>query len=161
MNKNYIFWAQPLDNAAPDIVYRYGKELAPDLAAERQKAVSDFSIVVKRGSIVCEANGVRIISSGQHFFAEVPCEQKDHANRVAPIVCSGPLGNLAEDFASIVVDNIQEFAKHIDRTIAPKNLDILQNGFCNLRKKNIQKRILWAAAIAGAALLAWWLLSKQ
>ncbi len=126
MNQILVFWAQALDNTSPDHIELNGKELLHDDTANRQRAVSLMSSIVKAGSEVFDRDNVRITVDSRRFVVAVPSNERDCAGRIAPIVCCGEYNSPVEDgFIDKVKDGLGGFAKNIGRTVSQKHFDLL------------------------------------
>lgn len=165
MTHAHIFWAQALDNLSPDHIDMCGVQLSPEDTARRQEAVSLVSSVVKKGTRIFDRQGVQLTADDHHFVAEVLSVQRDHAGRAAPIVCRGEYDRTVGDATGeAVATGLDDFARRIQRTIHPKQLELARQSFGVLKKKFWRKTIGRAMAMVAAVLvvvaLAHWLLSQ-
>ncbi len=165
MTEQLIFWAQALDNASPDHIDVSGSGLAPDDVVRRQEAVSLVSKVIKEGSRIFDVRGVQLTEDGRHFVVEVPSAERDRAGRVAPIVCYGAYdASVVDALLSSVVDDLEDFARRIDRNILSDHSVLVRESFVALKKKSSTTRIVRAAGAVAVALallaLVYWLASK-
>ncbi len=152
MTENLVYWAQALDNTSPDHIVLRGKEVSPEDATNRQEAVALVSHVIKSGTRVFDHGGVRLTVNEHRFVVEVLSQEHDQAGRTAPIVCCGEYDSPVDEvLGASVVAGIDDFAKHIGRTIRLDHFDMTRQAFGDLKKKASTKAF---ARMVGAALLA-------
>lgn len=161
-----IFWAQALDNSAPDHIEMRGVELSADDAVGRRGAVSLVSQTVKSGNRIFEAQGVRLTADDQHFVAQVPSVQRDRAGRTAPIICYGDYDQNVENvLGTSVADGLAKFAKRIGRSIQAEHLELVNESFASLKWKLSKNTLVLQAAIGTVTLalifLGFWLASRR
>ncbi|MEG3844407.1 hypothetical protein [Microcoleus sp. herbarium14] len=113
------FWAQSLDNQAPDIIFKNQEVLSDD--ESRQKLVSEIYEFPKSDSEVVSAHSaVTIRYSYSKFVIEAIPIEKDTVKRLAPIVIYGELPNkFPENWVESVHSDIQNFVS----TKLERNLD--------------------------------------
>jgi hypothetical protein len=127
------FWAQSLDNQAPDVIFKNGKELSDD--ESRQKLVSDIYEIPKSNiEILAADEGVTIRYSYSKFVIEAIPIEKDQVNRLAPIVIYGVLPNdFSEDWPEEVCNEIKSFVSHtLNRNLDHKALVVIQDGLSEI-----------------------------
>lgn len=163
-----VFWAQALDNAAPDHIEFDGEAIPAEDTKRRQDAVSLVSSVVKKGQRVFSKNGVLLTFHGERYVFEVPSAERDRAGRTAPIVLCGEYSSGVDDgLASMVVNEADEFAKRIGRTVGVEHFDGAREAFSALNsalKKTSSKRKLIAVGVAILVLVAlviYWTVSRS
>lgn len=150
MTRRLVYWAQALDNASDDHIRLREEDLAPEDSVRRQEAVSLVSNVIKSGSRIFGESGVVLTTHGHLFVVEVPCAERDRADRAAPIICCGEYNRVMDDaFGALVAEDISNFARRIGRTILPEHMGVVRGAFGDLKKK--ERRIL---AVGGIALVA-------
>ena len=90
------FWAQSLDNQAPDEIFKNEVKLSDD--ESRQKLVSEIYAIPKTNIKVLPANaGVTMRYSYPKFVIEAIPTQQDTIKRLAPIVIYGVLRDVSKD----------------------------------------------------------------
>lgn len=95
-NLSLFFWAQSLDNQAPDLIFKDGEELSDD--ESRQNLVSEIYAIPRSNSKVLSADStVTIRYSDPRFVIEAIPTEKDQANRLAPIVIYGSLPSVSKE----------------------------------------------------------------
>lgn len=166
MTEKYIFWAQALDNSAPDHIEVRGEELEAGESLRRQEAVSLVSRVVKSGECIFHMGGVLLTADTQHFVIEVPSVQRDKVGRTAPIVCYGVFEReVGDEFGASVAVGLDAFAKRIGRSLQPEHSELIRESFAILKKKSSTKRRIrnTAIGIVAFALVAigYWLASRN
>jgi hypothetical protein len=154
VTKDIVFWAQALDNTAPDHIEWSGEFLPPEAAVRRQGAVSLVSSVKKNGIEIFSEGGVQLTEALPRFVVEVPSDQQDSAGRMAPIVCYGEYdSSLDETFSTATVKQIDEFAHRIRRTITPERLASTKRALDALKKKYRRRKLLQITAVTAVVLV--------
>lgn len=134
---NLSFWAQSLDNQAPDLIFRKGEELSDD--ESRQELVLAIDEIPKSNIKTSPTNSdVTIRSSDKNFVIEVISTEKDQANRLAPIVIYGALPErFSEDWVKDVCNEIKSFVPNtLKRTLEQGDLEAIENMLNEIPKKN-------------------------
>jgi hypothetical protein len=129
------FWAQSLDNQAPDVIFKNGVELSDD--ESRQKLVSEIYEIPKSNIDVLPAGaGITIRYSYSKFVIEAIPTQKDEINRLAPIVIYGVLPNdFSEDWAEGVRNDIQNIVSNkLNRTLDDSVLKAIRDELSEILK---------------------------
>ncbi|NJN24021.1 MAG: hypothetical protein HC810_06005 [Acaryochloridaceae cyanobacterium RL_2_7] len=119
--KDLAFWAQSLDNQAPDVIFKDGQELSDDEL--RQKLVSEIYEIPKSNIEVAPTDSsVTIRYSYPKFVIEAVPTEKDQANRLAPIVIYGVLpDDFSEPWVKDVCNEIENFVSEtLKRTLDKK-----------------------------------------
>lgn len=166
MTEKYIFWAQALDNSAPDHIEVRGEELEVGDSLRRQEAVSFVSRVVKSGERIFDVGGVLLAADTQHFVVEVPSVQQDKIGRTAPIVCYGGYEReVGGALGASVAVGLDAFAKRIGRSLQPEHSELIRESFEVLKKKSLTKRRIRNGAIGIVAfalvVIGYWLASRN
>jgi hypothetical protein len=118
------FWAQSLDNQAPDVIFKNEKELSDDKS--RQEIILEIYEIPKSNIKVFPTNpAVTIRYSYPKFVIEAIPTQKDDLKRLAPIIIYGMLPkSYSQDWVDCVGSNIQNFvSKIIGRTLDESALE--------------------------------------
>lgn len=128
------FWAQSLDNQAPDVIFKNEEELSDD--ESRQKLVSEIYEIPKSNIEVVPADAaVTIRYSYPNFVIEAISIKKDHLDRLTPIVIYGVLSdNFSQDGVNKVYDRIANFvvSDKLDRKLDSRELEAIQNGLSEI-----------------------------
>lgn len=166
MTRVFIFWAQPLDNASPDIIHDGNEALLPSDTTRREAVVLRVSDVIKHGLRYFEHDGVVATEDGKHFVLELPSAQRDCLGRAAPIVCCGECSSpKGENVGDKCIDALIRFAEQIERGILPAHLDAIRSSFTTLKKKDHARKVrrfaISMVALAIAVVAACWLLSNS
>ncbi|MEG4409285.1 hypothetical protein [Microcoleus sp. MON2_D5] len=107
------FWAQSLDNQAPDLIFKNEEELSDD--ESRQKLVSEIYEIPKSNIEVLPADApVTIRYSYPKFVIEAIPTEKDTIKRRAPIVI---YGELPDDFSE---DGVKDVYNRIASVVSDK-----------------------------------------
>jgi hypothetical protein len=134
--KDLSFWAQSLDNQAPDMIFKNGEELFNDEL--RQKLVSEIYEVPKSSIEVLSADSsVTVRYSDPKFVIEAIPSEKDQVNRLAPIVIYGVLpDDWSENWTKAVCSEIEDFvSSKLNRTLDGRALAAIQNWLNETLKK--------------------------
>lgn len=138
--KNLSFWAQSLDNQAPDIIFRDGEELLDDDA--RQKLVSEIYEIpksnIKRFSTDSDFT---VRCRYPKFVIEAIPTEKDQIDRLAPIVIYGVLPNdWSEIWVQDVCNEIEDFvSSRLKRTLDRSTITAIQDWLNEtLKKKKVE-----------------------
>ena len=164
MKGNFIYWAQALDNTSPDHIEAYGQTLSTDDTLGRQDAVSTISSVVKVGTRIYDQQGIQLTYDRCRFVIEVPTTERDHAGRIAPIICCGEydLKN-GDKLGALITFNLDAFAKRIGRNIRSEHNGLIQESFIVLKKKSLSKKLVMIVVTGIGILfllsLAYWLIT--
>jgi hypothetical protein len=135
------FWAQSLDNQAPDLIFKNEEELSDD--ESRQKLVSEIYEIPKSNIEVLPADAaVTIRYSYPKFIIEAIPTQKDTINRFAPIVIYAVLpDDFSEDGLKDVYNRIESVVSDkLKRTLDPRALKAIENGLSKILQE--QTKIL-------------------
>lgn len=126
------FWAQSLDNQAPDVIFKNEEELSDDKS--RQKLVSEIYEFPKSDSEVVSADSaVTIRYSYSKFVIEAIPTEKDELKRLAPIVIYGELpNNFSQPWIDSVGSDIQKFSDKLNRTLDPSALEAIKKGLSEI-----------------------------
>ena len=133
MSTSLIFWAQALDNRAPDHFSEAGELLSDTQTARRQEAAARVSEVIRTGARVFEEGHVTVTANATHFVLEVPSAQTDVTGRTAPIISCGSATDELLEREPIV--GLQEFATLIGRQLSDENIERARRGLDRLKKK--------------------------
>lgn len=154
MTEQRVFWAQALDNASPDHIEVSGKLLAAGDTGPRQAATAQVSGVTKAGRTIFSSGGVRLIVDRRRFVIEVRSSDTDHAGRIAPIVhCDEYNGAGDGTFGDAMIEEIDQFARRIGRTIPPAHREEVREALRSLRKWHVRGRRRRAAIFGTVALI--------
>ncbi len=160
-----VFWAQALDNSAPDHIEFEGETLLPEDTKRRQDAVSLVSSVVKAGHRLYSQNGVLLTVHGDRFVLEIPSAERDRAGRTAPIILCGQHSSRVDDgLASMIIVDADDFAKRIGRTVGVEHFDGARAAFQALKKNSSRRKIAIAVGVAILVLVAlgiYWVMSRS
>ena len=152
--KQFIFWAQALDNTSPDHVEMRGQVLSPDDAVEREKAASTVADIIRRGSAVYQEGHFKLTVCKNRFVLEVPSVQRDNAGRVAPLVCCGEYRSRDLDILEhAVASALDRFAQGIEREIDSSQRNSIGPAFAVLKKKSVSGRRGCLMALGAAVIL--------
>ena len=165
--KNLFFWAQSLDNKAPDLIFRDNEQLTDN--SERQQIVSKiYEVSGKKLEFSSPNSEVTIRFSDPKFVIETLPIEKDQANRLAPIVI---YGELPEEFSSNWIERscseIREVVAHkLNRTLNEDALTKIQEWFTRVleekkKKVEIQTHGIVCISTSLALLLVGWILQTQ
>jgi hypothetical protein len=138
--RNLSFWAQSLDNQAPDVIFKDGEKLSDDGA--RQKLVSEIYEIPKGSIEVVPANAtITIRYSYPKFVIEAIPFEKDQANRLAPIIIYGVF---PEKFSQLwvkdVCSEIETFVSStLKRTLDNSSLTAINDWLYETLKKKTRK----------------------
>lgn len=128
-----VCFAQALDNSAPDHIVWDGQTLPVQSERERSLACTLVSSVSMAGEKLYEMEGVRLFLAGPLFVLEVMPQERDVANRAAPIaIC---IERDDDDTAMTIVDVVQSFAESIGRTITVDRMNSVKIALDTLAKK--------------------------
>lgn len=137
--KDLSFWAQSLDNQAPDVIIKDGEELSDD--ESRQKLVSEIYEIPKSSIEVVPANSVVTIRySHPKFVIEAIPTEKDRANRLAPIVIYGVIpDDFSEPWVKDVCDEIESsVSTKLKRTLDNSALMVIHDWLSKTLKKKAE-----------------------
>lgn len=133
------FWAQSLDNQSPDIIFQNGQELSDDEL--RRKLVSEIYEVPRNNVEVSPTDSsIAIRYSHTKFVIEAIPEEKDQANRLAPVIIYGELpdewDNWNGQWAKEVCHEIKKFVSiELRRTLDSGVLRDIEDGLDKIAKK--------------------------
>ena len=156
------FWAQSLDNKSPDM---FATDRPTNLVPKedehtRSRIVTRISNA-SRGVLIGPVAGVVAHLAGSEFVIKAPCEERDVAGRLAPVVAVGsiPTGP-SEGFADDTTREFREFAATINRRLLPATLRAIENLAQDLLKKKRRTRRLLVSVgcvvVLAILLLGWW-----
>ncbi|MEG4309278.1 MULTISPECIES: hypothetical protein [unclassified Microcoleus] len=124
------FWAQSLDNQAPDKFFKNGVELSDP--ESRQKLVLEIYGIPKRNVKVLPADaGVTMRYRYPKFVIEAIPTEQDTIKRLAPIVIYGVLSdNFSKDGVEDFVYNriASDVSEKLNRTVNRRALEAIQKG---------------------------------
>ena len=150
MNAELAFWAQSLDNSAPDHMSDGGRVLAPDETSVRQSVVGRVSRVTREGERLADVDGVILTWSGDEFVLEITAEERDVAGREAPMSCHGQIpGSEPSGWPEDVLERFDAFAADIARSIPPDAKRAGIRKLNELQKKKRQRTTRRALVVAG------------
>jgi hypothetical protein len=135
-SKNLFFWAQSLDNQAPDLIFKDSEELADQLL--RQEVVSKiYEVSGKKITLPSSTSEVTVRLDKSKFAIEVVSTDKDQVGRSAPVVI---YGNLPKEFSSEWVENssakIRDIvANKLNRTLDENAATAIEEWFTKALKK--------------------------
>ena len=138
--KNLSFWAQSLDNQAPDVIFKDGQELSDD--ESRQKLVSEIYEIPKSNIEVLTADpAVTFRYIYPKFVIEAIPTQQDTIKRLAPIVIYGVFpDNFSEDGVEDVRKDIEIFVSHrLNRTLDDRALVAIKDRLSEILKKKTEE----------------------
>lgn len=86
MMRAKVFQAQALDNSSSDHLRlaEHGAELRSPI---REKTYSGIASISAHGTVLFAQDGVKLIVKGSAAVLQVVAEERDHAGRLAPVVC--------------------------------------------------------------------------
>ena len=158
--KNFTlsFYAQSLDNQAPDQMELNQHPLSTEDVVKRQSLAQQIDEVSLRGSQVFP-EGSHVEGSpaafllGDNFILSMPSKQLDDAGRNSRILCYGRVPDeLLESWPSDVVESLTAFAGRIGRTISEDKAVKAQCAAKAIIEKkqrnNMHRKALWVAVIA-------------
>ena len=163
--KDLSFWAQSLDNQAPDVIFKDGGKLSDD--ESRQKLVSEIYEFPKSDSEVVPADSaVTIRYSYPKFVIEAIPTEKDQANRLAPIVIYGVLpDDFSELWVKNVCDEIENFVSEtLKRTLDKRALEAIKDWLDETLKKKTENSQLNLLSLINSTLdrlVKWFKLIKS
>lgn len=135
--KDLSFWAQSLDNQAPDVIFKDGQELFDDEL--RQKLVSEiYDIPDSNTEVIPAESSVTVRYNYQKFVIEAIPAEKDQANRLAPIVIYGILpDDFSEFWIKDVCNEIEIFVSERLKRTFDKSVSVAINDWLHkiLKKK--------------------------
>ena len=140
--KNLSFWAQSLDNQAPDIIINDRQVLSDD--ESRQKIVSEiYKLPTKDIKISSYDSSVTVRYSHPRFVIEVIPAEKDRVNRLAPIIIYGQFPKeCPSDWVNNVCNEIKEVVSNqIKRTLQDGTLESIRDWLIKTleaKKKRVQ-----------------------
>ena len=150
MKEDLYFWAQSLDNQAPDVIFKNEEELSDD--ESRQKLVSEIYEIPKSNIEVLTADpAVTFRYSYPKFVIEAIPTQKDQLKRLAPIVIYGVFpDNFSEDgvedvrkdieWVEKVRKDIEIFVSHrLNRTLDDRALVAIKDKLSEILKKKTEE----------------------
>jgi len=138
------FWAQSLDNQAPDLIFKNEEELSDDKL--RQQLVSNIYEIPKSNIEVLPADAaVTIRYSYPKFVIEAIPTQKDTIYRLAPIVIYAVLpDDFSEDGVKDVYNRIESVVSDkLNRTLDRSALKAIEKGLSKIlqeQTKILQKK---------------------
>jgi hypothetical protein len=127
------FWAQSLDNQAPDVIFKNGKALSDD--ESRQKLVSEIYEIPRSNIEVLHTHAaVTIRYNSSKFVIEAIPLEKDTVKRLAPIVIYGELPkNFSQPWIDSVGSDIHNFVStKLDRNLDKSALEAIKNGLSKI-----------------------------
>lgn len=157
------FWAQSLDNKSPDVFAadRPTNLVAADDEHTRTAIVTRVS-KASRGALIGPVAGVIAHLAGSEFMIKAPCEERDVAGRLAPLVAVGsiPAGS-SESFAGDIAGKFREFAATTNRRLLPATLSAIESLVRAVleKKKRRTRRLLVSVGVCVvlfAGLFGWW-----
>lgn len=101
--------------------------------------MSEISRVGSNGELTFSKSGVQLIRLGQEALLQVPCLERDHAGRLAPIVCWMVEDDTNKN-AAATLHEIEAFAHSIGRSINAEQQQLAQEALTILAKKPIAPR---------------------
>jgi len=112
-------FAQALDNRSDDVLARAHGVLSPDATEARQRLVGDISALAERNGLdTFKGKGrARAHRQGSLVNYSLISDQRDVANRLAPIVIHG---DARKDDLEKMLNIVLEGTKHEGRTISPE-----------------------------------------
>jgi hypothetical protein len=163
------FWAQSLDNVAPDDMVENNRTLDATYVKERQNLVQRISRVSTSGQRVFSEGHNSAFLLGNEFLLEIPSDQVDHAGRIAPIICYGVIPEEPwESWPSDVARAQRDFAFSIGRGISEENASSARRGLeAVVKKKESSRRrkmLVYAAASIVTIIgifVVYWLIRQQ
>ncbi|MFB2878341.1 hypothetical protein [Floridanema aerugineum] len=160
--KSLFFWAQSLDNKAPDLIFKDNEQLTDN--SERQQIVSKiYEVSGKKLEFSSPNSEVTIRFSDPKFVIETLPIEKDQANRLAPIVIYGELPEeFSPDWIERSCSEIREVVAHkLNRTLNRDAVTKIQEWFKSVleakkKKVDIQTQgIVWMGATVAIFLVGW------
>jgi len=131
--KDLYFWAQSLDNQAPDVIFKNGEKLSDDKS--RQQLVSEIYEIPRSNIEVLHAHAaVTIRYNYSKFVIEAIPIEKDTVKRLAPIVIYGELPkNFSQAWIESVGSDIHNFVStKLDRNLDESALEAIKNGLAEI-----------------------------
>ena len=149
--KNLFFWAQSLDNQAPDLIFKDREELTDDFI--RRQIVAEIYEVpgekIKLTSGNSESSEVTIRFTDPKFVIEAVPLEKDEANRLAPVVIYGELPEeLSSDWVEGSCTKIREVLAHkLNRNLNADTVTTIKEWFTSAleekkKKAEVQEQLI-------------------
>lgn len=166
------FWAQSLDNKAPDTIVKGGKKLDPS-QAEAQNVCDSVDRVVSEKTKLFDESGVTIYCKDFEFVIEAIPKDLDSGKRRSPIVIYGQLPEdwltdsvNCTDFSNRITEDMTKFAGTIGRAFNPDTLHEIKRGLkvAHGKKKygrELRDLLLHVLVAVTIPIMLGWILQKQ
>ena len=173
-NLTLLFYAQSLDNQAPDQMELNQHPLSTEDVAKRQslaRQIDEVSLcgsqVFPEGSHVEGSHAAFLL--GDKFILSMPADQLDDAGRNSRILCYGRVPDeLLESWPGDVVEALTAFAGRIGRTISEDKAVKAQCAAKAIiekkRSNSLRRKALWAtvfAIVLVAICIIYWIVFKK
>lgn len=152
MSYNRCFWAQSMDNIAPDQIENDGVLLDPANSAARQEIVYRVSQVTIRGKKIAAYPDISIFILGKEFVIKIiPSEYVDAKGRKVPVISYGRLPDrVTDEWVKSFAESLCKFTEKIERTISQNTLCAIKQASNHLISK---QRLAWPRIQFQTALL--------
>ncbi len=165
--KNLFFWAQSLDNKAPDLIWEDSEELSDQL--RRQQVISEiYEVRGRKTKLPSATSEITVRFSDPKFVVEALPTEKDQANRSAPIVIYGELPEeLSNEWIESSCTKISEIVSDkLNRTLSKDAVTAIQGWFTEIleekkKKVEVQQQTISLVTVFFAPLLIGWLLQTK
>jgi len=165
--KSLFFWAQSLDNQAPDLILKDSEELSDELL--RQQVISEiYEVPGRKTTLPSTDSEITVRFSDPKFVVEALPTEKDQVNRSAPIVVYGELPEeLSNEWIESSCTKISEIVSHkLNRTLSKDAVTAIQEWFTEVleekkKKVEVQKQTISLVTVFLAPLLIGWLLQTK
>lgn len=167
---NLFFWAQSLDNQAPDLILKDSEELSDPL--DRQQVISQiYEVPGIKKTLPLATSEITVRFSDPKFVVEALPTEKDQANRSAPIVIYGELPEeFSRDWIESSCTNISKIvSKELNRTLSEDAVTAIQVWFTEIleekeekkKKVEVQKQTISLVTVFFAPFFIGWLLQTK
>ncbi|QJB27872.1 hypothetical protein H4N54_17875 [Limnospira fusiformis KN01] len=165
--KKLFFWAQSLDNKAPDLIWEDSEELSDQLL--RQQVISEiYEVPGRKTTLPSATSEITVRFSDPKFVVEALPTEKDQANRSAPIVIYGELPKeLSNEWIESSCTKISDIVSDkLNRTLSKDAVTAIQGWFIEIleakkKKVEVQQQTISLVTVFFAPLLIGWLLQTK
>jgi hypothetical protein len=167
MKNLLVFWAQSLDNKAPDLIWEDSEELSDQL--RRQQVISEiYEVRGRKTTLPSATSEITVRFSDPKFVVEALPTEKDQANRSAPIVIYGELPKeLSNEWIESSCTKISDIVSDkLNRTLSKDAVTVIQGWFTEIleekkKKVEVQQQTISLVTVFFAPLLIGWLLQTK
>lgn len=153
-----VFQAQALDNSSSDYL-RLAEHSAELRSPIREQTYSGMASISAQGTVLFAQDGVKLFVKGNAAVLQVVAEERDHAGRLAPVVCWVEQDTEQSSRASgvdAVWTSLEQFATAIGRSFSePKRLAAREALELLAKKQPSQGLIALAIALLQREWAAW------